>query len=38
VHCTIQLEDPRREVIALEHYDALMPEYCRFTGTLERRH
>jgi|SRR5882672_2033906 len=38
VHCTIQLEDPHRDDIALEHYDALMPEYCRFTGALERRH
>ena len=29
VHCTIQLEDPRRDGIALEHYDAFVPEYCR---------
>jgi AcrR family transcriptional regulator len=30
VHCAIQLHDPQRDHIALEHYDALVPQYCRF--------
>jgi AcrR family transcriptional regulator len=30
VHCAIQLHDPARDHIALEHYDALVPQYCRF--------
>lgn len=31
VHCAIQLHDPQRDHIALEHYDAFVPQYCRFT-------
>ena len=31
VHCTIQLEDPQRDHIALGHFDAFVPQYCRFT-------
>jgi AcrR family transcriptional regulator len=38
VHCTIQLADPLRDHIALEHYDALVPDYCRFTSTAARPH
>ena len=30
VHCAIQLEHPQRDYIALEHYDAFVPQYCRF--------
>jgi AcrR family transcriptional regulator len=29
VHSAIQLEDPERDHIALEHYDAFVPDYCR---------
>jgi len=38
VHCTIQLHDPQRDHIALEHYDALVPDYCRFTSATARPH
>jgi AcrR family transcriptional regulator len=31
VHCAIQLHDRQRDHIALEHYDAFVPQYCRFT-------
>jgi len=31
VHCAIQLHVPQRDHIALEHYDAFVPQYCRFT-------
>jgi AcrR family transcriptional regulator len=31
VHCAIQLHDQQRDHIALEHYDAFVPQYCRFT-------
>ena len=38
VHCTIQLQDPQRDHIALEHYDAFVPDYCRFTSAPARPH
>jgi|SRR6478672_8295999 len=38
VHCTIQLPEPEREHIALEHYDAFVPDYCRFTSAAARPH
>ena len=38
VHCTIQLQDPQRDHIALEHYDAFVPDYCRFTSAAARPH
>jgi hypothetical protein len=31
VHCAIRLQDPQRDYIALGHYDAFVPQYCRFT-------
>lgn len=33
VHCAIRLPDPQRDRIALEHYDAFVPDYCRFASS-----
>jgi AcrR family transcriptional regulator len=38
VHCTIQLQEPERDQIALEHYDAFVPQYCRFTSAAPPQH
>jgi AcrR family transcriptional regulator len=38
VHCAIQLQDPQRDHIALEHYDAFVPQYCRFMSAAPSQH